>query len=25
LPDANMDLRWCYARDLGGLINRRQP
>jgi predicted phosphodiesterase len=25
LPDANMDLRWCYASNLGGLIDRRQP
>ena len=25
LPDANMDLRWCYASDLGSLIDRGQP
>jgi len=25
LPGANMDLRWCYASDLGDLIARGQP
>ena len=25
LPDADFDLRWCYASNLGGLIDRGQP
>lgn len=25
LPDAAMDLRWCYASDLGGLIDHGRP
>ena len=25
LPDANFDLRWCYASNLGSLIDRGQP
>jgi Icc-related predicted phosphoesterase len=25
LPDANMDLRWCYASDLGALVDQGQP